>query len=606
MKTVAFAGNPNTGKSSWINKLAQSRLSTGNWNGVTVEKTEAVMIWKHQELHLIDLPGINGFHHQSDEEKITEEFLHHQPIDCIVMVMDACHFKSSLRLCLDIRDLQVPMVCLINFKDEAIKNGIHIETQKISKRLSIPVIYGSTMDDENREELLDVILQQTFHTVQYRPLLNPEADRIFTQISRFHSLKEAITLFHTQYPELALQEREAVIESCMKFCIGNLEKAIKRTLLIDQWILKRGKAVFLSVVLSSFFLLLVCGLKLSELSQNLFDMLFAWCLPWLECLLPEIVTIYAKDVVVSGIGTLIGFVPLLFLLHFFQAVLQESGLMARISLLMDHWMRMFHLTGKSFLCFVTAYGCNVPAVIHSTALETESIRKKTALLVSFCCCSARFAVLISFTQLIFKKHTGLILWIGYSVGMFLILVLSLLMNQKKAYQCPKRQIMELPVYRAVQWKILFRKSFQQCNQYIRKIVHLLLLVMTVLWLMMKLELNDCSFYELICRIISVIYLPLGFGKYWIYTASILPGLLAKEASIGSLMMLQAASGMKLSPDPAVNVSYLVYLLTTIPCIMTLQALKQHYGKRFACQSAALSFAASYLLTWILYQFIILF
>ncbi len=606
MKTIAFVGNPNTGKSRWINKLANSRLSVGNWNVVTVEKNEAFITWNREKLHLIDLPGITGFHKQSDEEKITEDYLYNQSIDCIVMVLDGCHMKSSLRLCLDVRLLQIPLVCLINFKDEAINNGIHIDSQMIAKRLSIPVVYGSSTNDDNKEELLNHIVEQSVKQVQYRPLLNPEADKVFEQYASSHSLKESIALFEKNHYDLAANEKEAAVQSCMKFCRGDLHKAVQTTLAIDKIILNKGKTVFLAGIFSFFFVLLYCGLTLSEFIVHLFEQFSALGLIWLNQQIPEILVLFLKDVVFSGIGTLLGFVPLLFLLYFYQAVLQESGLMARCWLLMDHWMRMFHLTGKSFLCFLLAHGCNVPAVVHSTSLENESIRKKTALLLPFCLCSARFAVLISFVQLIFKKNTVLFLLIGYGTGILILLVLSLVMSFKKEYHCPRQQMIQLPVYRQIQWKLLLKKSFEQCKDYIQKIFRLLFTVLSVLWLMMQIQWNECSLYEFVIRKISLLFLPLGFGHYWIYTASLVPGFFAKEASIGSLMMIQSASNIGLSTDAAINLSYLVYLLTTVPCIMTLQAQKQRYGTFFALKSAALSFVASYVVTLMLYQFIILF
>jgi len=606
MKVIAFAGEPNTGKSSWINKLAKSKLMTGNWSGVTVEKKEALLLWKQIELHLVDLPGLTGFHGQTDEERITETYLQKEHPDCIVMVMDGCHLKSSLRLCIKIRNFQIPMVGLINFKDEADKNGIHIELEKLSRRLSIPVMYGSSFDDEIREEVLDQIIRQSNKQVTYRPLLNPMADRIFEQYARFHPMKQAIELFEEHHADTALDELESAVNSCMRYCTGNLKQSNDKTIKMDTFLLQKGKGVFLCALLSMFYLMLFAGLKLSEGCTFFSEFVFRVLLDVFSSALPESISLYCEYVLLSGLGTLFGFVPLLFVLHLFHAVIEESGLMARIALLMDHIMRMFHLTGKSFLSFLIAHGCNVPAVIHSTSLENEAIRKKTALLIPFCCCSARFAVLISFVNLIFRKKKMILLLIGYSAGLFVILVLSLCMNWIKNFQVPSQTIIQLPSYRALQWKTLFMKTGYQCLDYIQKIVYVLFLTLSGLWFLMNIEIHGTSLIESFSKSVSFLFAPLGFGKHWIYIASLFPGLIAKEASFGALMMLQGLSNASLSSEYSINLSYLIYLMTTVPCIMTLSALKQRYGRAFAVKSGLLSLCISTVFTWMLYQFIILF
>ena len=147
-KVIVLVGQPNTGKSSWMNQLCGSEVLTGNWSGVTVEKSESWIQYQGNTYHFVDLPGIQGFTKQNDEERITESYLMNEKIDCIVQILDSCHIESSLSLTLECRKLQIPMICLLNFKDEAEKFHIHIDDQALSRRLSIPVIWCSSLTNE--------------------------------------------------------------------------------------------------------------------------------------------------------------------------------------------------------------------------------------------------------------------------------------------------------------------------------------------------------------------------------------------------------------------------------------------------------------------------
>jgi len=200
----------------------------------------------------------------------------------------------------------------------------------------------------------------------------------------------------------------------------------------------------------------------------------------------------------------------------------------------------------------------------------------------------------------------ILLLIGYSAGLFVILVLSLCMNWIKNFQVPSQTIIQLPSYRALKWKTLFMKTGYQCLDYIQKIVYVLFLTLSGLWFLMNIEIHGTSLIESFSKSVSFLFAPLGFGKHWIYIASLFPGLIAKEASFGALMMLQGLSNASLSSEYSINLSYLIYLMTTVPCIMTLSALKQRYGRAFAVKSGLLSLCISTVFTWMLYQFIILF
>ena len=605
MITAAFAGLPNTGKSSWINKLSNSSFSTGNWNGVTVQKHEAVVIKDHHEIRLIDLPGIYGFHQASDEERITEAALHDESIDCLIQVMDACHMRSSLNLFMELRNFQIPMIVLINFQDEANKNHISIDVHKLSKRLSVPVFYGSASNHLLKEEILNQIENSSSMQVCYRPLLNPEADRIFEQYMKFHNIKKAIELFRCHHTEIAETEQERAVESCIRFVQGNMKNTYEKTICIDRLYLHStfGKICFLFIVMTLFIVMIITGLFLSDWLSEIFNDLIRFLLSLSH--FNDLVKSYIEHVIISGIGALVGFFPILMCLSLFHHFLLESGIMARLTLISDVLMRNFGLTGKSFLCFLLAHGCNVPAVISSTSLENEGIRKKTALLTPFCLCSARFAVLLAFARLMFRDHLAAIVVVIYGISLWVIVMISLILSKFKTFQIDEMDFIELPAYRKVNLSIMMKKTIHSSKEYIQKIVVFLLLILSAIWVAMNVSIEGVSLYESISKLISLMFVPLKFGRWWGYAAALIPGFIAKEATFGILMMLMENT-QALSSDPSVNLIFLVYFMLTMPCIMTLSSQKQYYGYKFMIQSAFLSLVSSYLLCFLMVQFIMLF
>ena len=221
MKSVAFVGLPNTGKSSWISKLTNKELYIANFSGATVDARKYMMNDHQQPICLIDVPGTLNIFHQQEEEKVMQSVFEKEHVDLIVQVINSTQLKASLPLTLQLRHLQIPMICLLNFSDEAVKNNIHIDTTKLSLRLSIPFLMVSSFNDEDTNRVRQMIEQCT-KKVEYRPLYNPQTDRLFENYAQIHEMKKAIELFENHYPDLAKLEQERAIESCMRYVSGTM------------------------------------------------------------------------------------------------------------------------------------------------------------------------------------------------------------------------------------------------------------------------------------------------------------------------------------------------------------------------------------------------
>ena len=602
-KTVVFAGLPNTGKSSWINLLSGSHLMTGNWNGVTIEKTESVIEIDQQIYHLIDLPGIQGLDQQNDEERITENFLHHEHIDCLVQVMDSTHMEASLMLMMKLRQLQIPMLCLLNFKDEAGHQHIHINTDKLMHRCSIPMLLVSALDKADKDFVWDLIKNQCSQQAMYRPLLNPEADRIFETFAQRTNLRNAIIQFEQSYPQTAASQRHEAVQSCMRFVEGNLHEQNQRIIQIDRFLLCTGlgKSVLIFGLLLSFMTMLWVGNQASGLFE-----FFLFKIEEFVTFKSSILSSWISSVLFEGAGSLAGFIPQLYCFYVWISILEESGCMIRLSLMMEPIMRSFQLTGKSWISFMFSQGCNAAAVVHTTSLESESLRRKCALLVPFCSCSALLPVYLYFQHLIFKEKGFVYLMCFILLGCITVLFLSILIQKVSSEPCPEQQIAELVPYRIMNIGQIHQKSILQIKKYIHKILHIMFYVLNIIWMMNVIKIHNASMLEHLSKMISAVFIPLGFGQHWIYTASLFPAIFAKEASIGALSMLQMMNHAVLSQDTSMNLSYLVFLSLSPGCTMTLTMIKEKYGLKLMLISMILSFTISYAASLFIYHFTLLF
>ncbi|MBQ7888131.1 MAG: ferrous iron transport protein B [Erysipelotrichaceae bacterium] len=606
-KIIVLVGQPNTGKSSWMNQLCGSEVLTGNWSGVTVEKSESWIQYQGNTYHFVDLPGIQGFTKQNDEERITESYLMNEKIDCIVQILDSCHIESSLSLTLECRKLQIPMICLLNFKDEAEKFHIHIDEQALSRRLSIPVIWCSSLTNEYNELIMSMIQKQAFNTVLYRPLLNPDSDRIFDDLLKWNDMKQAILIFDELYSEQSNIEKQNVIESCLKYVKGNLSKQNQKIINIDKFLLGNivGRFVLIFSILIVFYLAILTGAWISNLIHNLF--LFFASLVNVNLIRNDLLSSFVNGVVFAGVGSLIGLIPQLFAFHFVFSIYEESGLMSRVSLMMDHIMRCFQLTGKSLISFIIAHGCNVPAIIHTTSLENEGIRKKTALLVPFCSCTARLPVYLYFADTLFQKKGIILCFALYSAGWIIVLMLSIMIEKFGSCKLLEPEIIELVPYRLCSFHLILKKTWNRIKHYLYKIIRVMFLCLSVIWILMNYPQKGMnSIFIQFSKILSILFIPLGFGKYWIYTAALIPGLIAKEASAATLAMLIEISGSNLSTDLSLNFTYLLFIALFIPCLMTLHTIYQKYGIKWMFVSICFSFTVSYCVSWMLRQFIMFF
>ena len=251
MKTVAFVGNPNAGKTAWINALSDAGFEVGNWPGVTVERKQAQVEWDKEAITLIDLPGIYDLQKTNNEEQITQDFLESQPIDCLINVLDATHLQRALRLTLKLRTLQIPMILIFNFYDEVLKNGIEIDAAKLSRRLACPILCASAFDKQAGRQVKDTVLAMLHQPFDgYRPLLPKPLEQAWVDEVNALQLAEPfaspLALKKQAYQKLCDRQPQAMhealyraVDSLMSHVRQDPQRRLLKTKRIDAVLLHR-------------------------------------------------------------------------------------------------------------------------------------------------------------------------------------------------------------------------------------------------------------------------------------------------------------------------------------------------------------------------------
>lgn len=666
MKVVAFVGNPNVGKSAWINALSHADFKVGNWPGVTVEKKEAEVYWEGIEHHLIDLPGIYSLTKSNNEEKITQTYLETEKIDCLVNVADATHLNQSLYLTLLLRELQIPMILLMNFEDEVIKNGIKIDLKALFNRLQVPIILGSAFDTKKIEEVKKAIKTGCEQKeIVYPLLIQGECEKqILLEIERYRNkgltknqaYKETLKAFQIseQGSEELAKQRLHIMEGLMKYVKQVDYKKANFTRKVD--------CILLHPILGIVFMLLILSILLlfvfngSSPYIDWLHLLIEMISKYLRALLswfPHPVSALIVDGLLAGVGGVLSFIPLMAFLYFALALLEESGYMARIAFLMDRIMSKFNLSGKAFVSFLLGFGCNVPAIASTKILEDEQSKRSTALLIPFMSCGARLPVYALFGAAFFPHQTGLIILLLYALGIMIALILSTVFAANVKTLPNRFFALELPPYRKPALKILFSKVKQEVHAYFKKATTVVLWAMLVLWAFSFFPSGNLeqSYLARFSKTASVIYEPLGFGNRWQLVASLPGSIIAKETVVGfmaqtltdsidknetigvqedlKIITAELFSSVKKSisnlfvfenpqSNPTLNThlanlwsdslgklrafSFMVYVLLSIPCVMSLHALYRHYGLKLMLESILLMSIIPYITSLFIFQF----
>jgi ferrous iron transport protein B len=650
---VALAGQPNVGKSTVFNILTGLSQHVGNWPGKTVEKKEGFYVADGTRIKIVDLPGSYSLTAYSEEEKIARDFIINERPDAIILIANASAVERSLYLLAEFLLLNVPVIVALNMMDVAEQQGIRIDVGLLEKYIGVPVVPMVASKNQGIKLLFSAILSLSEGKKEYKPSLadiSEDHKDIFMELAdilekyitppyliRWTITKimegdpditekmsrtvppdiwtkvQALLLRHEDSLLAVVRGRYDWIEGAVRSAISEFKRGqILFTDRLDH-ILTRpalGIPILLGVLALVFLVTYGLGLPLQQSLESLMNFLATWVEPFLGQ------SFWLRGIIVDGLiggaGTVLTFLPILFFFFAAMAFLEDVGYMARAAFVMDRFMHVIGLHGKSFLPFCLGFGCNVPAVMGARILESGKTRLLTIFLTPFVPCTAKLAVVTLITAAIFGKKAIMISW-ALVAGNILILGFSGMIASKFIF---KRQhmpfIMELPFFHKPNPKTIGVVVWKRITAFIKKAGTIIVLFSVLLWLFSHIPGGeiDGSILGLIGRSMEPIGRPIGLD--WKMIVALLAGVAAKENSIAALGVLYGVGedGIReILPgvmSHASALSFLVILMLFVPCVATLVVMKQEMGGwRWFLSSFIFMILMSYVFGMAVYQFALL-
>ncbi len=636
---LALVGNQNCGKTTLFNQLTGSNQHVGNFPGVTIEhKIGQVIGWKNYEL--VDLPGIYSIRPYSGEEKVTRNFIIDRRPDAIINIVDATNIERNLYLTLQLIEMGKPMVLALNMMDELLGNHGSIDIQKLSDRLGIPVVPIAAAKNDGVEELMRVVAEtaenarkprridfcsagpvhRCIHTVSH--VVEDHAEKIGVP-ARFAATRvieedaDIISALKLSENELELvghavlemeneggldrnaalaDMRYRFIEAVCSECVTKARESreMLRSIKIDKVLTNKYLAIPTFIAIMGF----IFWMTFSVLGKWLSDLL-ALGINSVTELVDNALTAYGLNPVVhslvidgvfAGVGSMLSFLPLIVVLFFFLAILEDSGYMSRVAFVMDKLLRRIGLSGRSFVPMLIGFGCSVPAIMATRTLSSERDRKMTMLLIPFMSCSAKIPIYAVFTAAFFPNNGGLVMTCLYVFGMLMGIIAAKILSKTAFTGKPVPFVMELPNYRMPSLKTVLLLMWEKAWDFICRAFTVIFAATIVIWFLQNFDIrlnvvgqgSGDSLLAIIGTWLAPIFAPLGFGDWRVATA-LVTGLMAKEAVISTLGVLMgvganlgSAALSSLFTLPSA-LSFLVFCLLYTPCVAALAALRRELG-----------------------------
>ncbi|MGL2753270.1 ferrous iron transport protein B [Helicobacter pylori] len=472
--TIALVGQPNVGKSSLINALSNAHLKVGNFAGVTVDKMEVGLIHKEHQITIIDLPGTYALNDFTTEEKVTKDFLEKGQYDLILNVVDSTNLERNLALSAQLLDTNKKMLLALNMWDEAQKEGIKINTEKLSQELGVVCVPTSTRSKEDRlntELLLDEIVR-----LYSQNTANNENIKVPSQ-----SFKESL-----KYSQSAQKIAKSVISE------NKQNASFEHTYKIDKILMhpRYGIFIFLGFMFIIFSLSFLIGGGVQKALEAGFKFLSDGIK---ENVANEDLASLVGDGIIGGVGATVSFLPLIVVLYFGISLLETTGYMSRVAFLLDGILHKFGLHGKSFIPLITGFGCSVPAYMATRTLQNYNERLITLFVIGFMSCSARLPIYVLFVGSFFPSSSaGFVLFCIYILGAVVALVMAKLLKLSVFKGQTESFIMEMPKYRFPSWRMVYFSIYTKSLSYLKKAGTYILVGAILIWFMSQYPKNDAA------------------------------------------------------------------------------------------------------------------
>lgn len=589
LKVVALVGNPNVGKTTIFNALTGMRQHVGNWPGVTVEKKEGIMKYKGEEYLIVDLPGIYSMTAHSIDELIARNFILEGNASVIVDIIDSSCLMRNLFLTLELFEMGVKNVIIVLNKIDMIKKkGVKIDIKEMERIFGVPVVPTNAKTGEGLDELkrkISLMVEGKITTNPLIPKYDEDIEREIRHVSEVIKDTPLAEKYSIRWLAIKLLQRdEEVIKLIIKHVgqakidevlkhVSELEEKYKRSLDI---VIASQKYEFLHEILRKFvqhpkevretlsdqldkllthpvygtismlivfYILFQFVFAVGGPLQELLDDAFSSFGEWLgERIANETIRGLVVDGIIGGVGTVLSFFPLVFLLFVGMSILEDSGYLARVAAVMERYLRVFKLPGKAIIPMVLAFGCNVPAVMATRILEEEKDRILTMLINPLIPCVARMTVITFLAGTFFPNKAALVAVSIYVIAIAIALISAFILGKFVVKSEESPFIIELPEYSIPSWRTIAIHSWERSKEFLRKAATVILLGSILIWYLSSYPEpvgSGVSYAEKLGRILEPLAKLMGLD--WKAAVSLIFGIIAKENVIATYSVIYGVS-----------------------------------------------------------------
>lgn len=697
---IALAGNPNVGKSTLFNRWTGMRQHVGNWPGKTVEKKEGTFKYKGQEIEVVDLPGNYSLTAYSVEEVVSRDYIVDEKPDVIVNVIDAANIERNLYLTVQMMELGANLVLALNMNKFAREKGLKINKKQLSQLLGVPVIEIEAVDDTGSEELLKNIVKSSQapnivldrleygnevseHIQEIQEILDedvpgldapsswialklleddPKITKKIEESGNGQRVLKNVKKMQRHFNDVFGDDADAAItDARYGFIAGLVSESVKkpkidkvtRSDMIDRIVTHKylGIPIFLLIMWLTFQITFTLGDPLGGYIEEA----FGWLGSTVAANMGEgFLTSFIVDGIIGGVGGVLVFVPLIFILFLVLSVLEDSGYLARAAFVMDRFMhKLVGLHGKSFIPMILGFGCAVPGIMATRTLENERDRLLTMLIVPFMSCSARLPVYALIVAAFFSAYQGWVIFSLYLLGIVVAIIVAAIFKKTIFKGMSAPFVMELPPYRIPTVKGALIHMWERGVLFLKKAGTVILALSVVIWALSSLPVgveyaSQDSITGQIGTTLAPVFAPLGFGE-WQATVAIIYGFMAKEVVVSTFGILygigedsggeataeEAAPAEQVSSEtsegssteaapaeeeeapeedpgfiavmqelftPLSAYAYMVFVLLYIPCLATLATIRRETNSwKWPGFAAVYTFGVAYVVSLVVYQ-----
>lgn len=669
--TIGFIGNPNCGKTTLFNAYTGANLKVANWPGVTVERVEGAIKDHDLNIRLVDLPGTYSLTSYTMEEQVSRQFILSDEVDVIIDVADASALERNLYLTLQLLELGKPVVLALNMMDIVEKRGMEIDTHRLPEMLGIPVIPVSA----RKRTGLDVLLHAAAHhkdckdpeclihhhsyipqhkhnhhaeyAMVYSDGMEDKIDFVMEELERrypnltnyrwyaiklLEQDKEITERYPVNLPDVIdrnyesdiINEKYDFIQEIIKEVLVNKERQEALTEKADRALTHRfwSIPIFLGIMAVVFFLTFTIGdwlkgyleIGIEGLSALINDGLIAVGVG-------EMLRSLLVDGILAGVGGILTFLPNIFILFLALAFLEDSGYMARVAYVMEGIMSKLGLSGRAFIPMILGFGCTVPAIMASRALENKRDRFKVMLVTPFMSCSARLPIYILFAEMFFEERAMLVAYSMYLIGLIVAILVAAVIHLIDRKKSENYLLIELPEYKIPSSRTVAIYVWEKIKDYLTKAGTTIFIASVLMWVILNFgphgytkDMAD-SFGAILGHGLVPFFAPIGLG-FWQIAVALIAGISAKEVVVSSCAVLfgvpniNSGAGM----DTLVGIleyagfgqlnafCLMIFCLLYIPCAAALATIRKESGStRWMLFSALFQLAVAWVVTFVVYR-----